>query len=89
MKLYNLILNKYYVDEAYDKAIVNPIVSVSDKILWKGFDVRVIDGMVNGSAGLVARTAQGLRKIQSGIAQNYAIIFIGGIVFILTWLLLK
>ena len=88
-KLYNLILNKYYVDEAYDKAIVNPIVSVSDKILWKGFDVRVIDGMVNGSAGLVARTAQGLRKIQSGIAQNYAIFFIGGIVFILTWLLLK
>ena len=88
-KLYNLILNKYYVDEAYDKAIVNPIVSVSDKILWKGFDVRVIDGMVNGSAGLVARTAQGLRKIQSGIAQNYAIIFIGGIEFILTWLHLK
>ena len=88
-KVYTLILNKYYVDEAYDKAVVNPIFIVSDKFLWKGIDVRVIDGLVNGSAGLVAKTAQGLRKIQSGIAQNYAIIFIGGIIFILTWLLLK
>jgi NADH-quinone oxidoreductase subunit L len=88
-KLYNLLLNKYYVDEAYDKLIVNPIVAGSDKILWKGFDVGVVDGLVNGSAGLVAITAQWLRKIQSGVAQNYAIIFIGGIVFILAWLLLK
>jgi hypothetical protein len=49
----------------------------------------VIDGLVNGSAGLVARTAQLLRKIQSGVAQNYAIIFTGGILFIITWLILR
>ncbi len=88
-KIYNLLLNKYYVDEVYDSTIVNPIVNVSDKILWKWFDVGIVDGLVNGSAGLVAITAQWLRKIQSGIAQNYAIIFIGGIVFIFTWLLVK
>ena len=88
-KLYNLILNKYYVDEAYDAAIVNPIVTFSDKVLWKGFDVSIVDGIVNGTASLIAVTAQWARKIQSGVAQNYAIIFIGGIVFIITWLLLK
>ncbi len=88
-KIYSLLLNKYYVDEAYDAAIVNPIVNASDKILWKGFDVRIVDGLVNGSASLVAITAQWARKVQSGVAQNYAIIFIGGIVFILTWLLVK
>jgi NADH-quinone oxidoreductase subunit L len=88
-KVYTLLLNKYYVDEIYDASIVNPIVNISDKILWKGFDVGVIDGLINGSAGLVALTAQWLRKIQSGLAQNYAVIFIGGIVFILTWLILK
>lgn len=88
-KLYNLILNKYYVDEAYDAAIVNPIVTFSDKVLWKGFDVSIVDGIVNGTASLIAITAQWARKIQSGVAQNYAIIFIGGIVFIITWLLLK
>jgi NADH-quinone oxidoreductase subunit L len=88
-KIYKLLLNKYYVDEAYDAVIVNPIVNASDKMLWKGFDVRIVDGLVNGSASLVAITAQWARKIQSGVAQNYAIIFIGGIVFILTWLLVK
>jgi NADH-quinone oxidoreductase subunit L len=88
-KIYNLLLNKYYVDEAYDAVIVNPIVHGSDKILWKGFDVRILDGLVNGSAGLVGITARWARKIQSGVAQNYAIIFIGGIVFVVTWLLLK
>jgi NADH-quinone oxidoreductase subunit L len=88
-KIYGLLLNKYYVDEAYDAVIVNPIVNTSDKILWKGFDVRIVDGLVNGSASLVAITAQWARKVQSGVAQNYAIIFIGGIVFILTWLLVK
>lgn len=88
-RIYKLLLNKYFVDEMYDAAIVNPIVTGSDKLLWKGFDVGVIDGLVNGSAGVVARTSQWLRKIQSGVAQNYAIIFIGGIVFILTWLIVK
>jgi NADH-quinone oxidoreductase subunit L len=88
-KLYNLLLNKYFVDEVYDAAIVNPIVAGSDKILWKGFDVGVIDGLVNGTAGVVSKSAQWLRKIQSGVAQNYAIVFIGGIVLILTWLIVQ
>lgn len=88
-KTYNLLLNKYYVDELYDAVIVNPILNASDKVLWKGFDVGVIDGVINGSAGLVGWMAQWLRKIQSGVAQNYAIIFVGGIVFVLTWLIVK
>jgi NADH-quinone oxidoreductase subunit L len=88
-KLYNIVLNKYYVDEFYDMAVVNPTVTGSDKILWKGFDVGVIDGLVNGSAEIIARTAQLLRKIQSGVAQNYAIIFTGGILAIITWLILR
>lgn len=88
-KVYKLLLNKYYVDEAYDAAVVNPIVKVSDSILWKGFDIHIIDGLVNGTASLIGISAQWLRKIQSGVAQNYALVFIGGIVFVLTWILLK
>jgi NADH-quinone oxidoreductase subunit L len=88
-KAYTMLLNKYYVDELYDAAIVNPIVSVSEKILWKGFDIGVIDGLINGTANLMGSVAERIRKIQSGIAQNYATIFIGGIVFVITWLILK
>lgn len=88
-RLYNLLVNKYYVDEAYDAVMVNPFVKGSDKILWKIIDVVIIDGLINGSAKFFGLTAQIVRKIQTGVIQTYAIYFIGGILFVITWLLLK
>ena len=88
-KVYRLLLNKYYVDEVYDAVIVEPAVKSSEEILWKVVDVTIIDGMVNGSARVVGAIAQTLRKIQTGVAQFYAVVFIGGILFVITWLLLK
>lgn len=87
--LYKVLLNKYFVDEAYDATIVNPTVKVSEGFLWKGVDVAVIDGAVNGSAKLVAFAAQGIRRIQTGVIQQYATVFVGGIVLIMIWLILK
>ena len=40
-----VLANKYYVDEAYDKAIVHPIVATSRGLLWRGVDVGLIDGL--------------------------------------------
>ena len=88
-RLYNALSNKYYVDEAFDATVVNPLVKGSEVYLWKGIDVVLIDGIVNGSAKLMASTAQVLRKIQTGIAQSYAVVFIFGILFVVTWLLVK
>jgi NADH-quinone oxidoreductase subunit L len=88
-RVYRLLLNKYYVDEVYDAVIVEPAVKTSEEILWKVVDVTLIDGMVNGSAKVVGAIAQTLRKIQTGVAQFYAVVFIGGILFVITWLLLK
>ena len=88
-RLYNTLSNKYYVDEAFDATVVNPLVRGSEVYLWKGIDVVLIDGIVNGSAKLMASTAQVLRKIQTGIAQSYAVVFIFGILFVVTWLLVK
>ena len=34
-----VLANKYYVDEAYDAAIVSPTVGVSRSVLWRGVDV--------------------------------------------------
>jgi NADH-quinone oxidoreductase subunit L len=84
---YRVLFNKYYVDEAYDAVVVSPTVKVSEGFLWKGVDVAVIDGIVNGSAKLVAIVAQGIRRVQTGIAQQYATVFVGGILFILLWLI--
>ncbi len=88
-KLYSLLVNKYFVDEAYETVVVNPISKGSEAFLWRFFDVRVIDGAVNGSARLIATIAQGLRKVQTGVVQSYAVVFVGGILMIVTWLVLK
>jgi len=69
--------------------LLKPVVKTSEEILWKVVDVTLIDGIVNGSAKVVGAIAQTLRKIQTGVAQFYAVVFIGGILFVITWLLLK
>ncbi len=87
--MYRVLFNKYYIDEAYDAAVVTPTVKLSEGFLWKGVDVAVIDGVVDGSAKLVALAARGIRLMQTGIAQQYAVVFVGGILFILLWLILN
>lgn len=86
--LYTLIANKYYVDEIYDKIVVNPIVSISN-LLWTKFDVLIIDGFVNGSAWMVGQWAVGLRKLQTGIIRNYAFVFLGGAIFVIGYMILS
>ena len=86
-RIYRVLFNKYYVDEAYDAVVVRPIQTSSDRFLWKFFDVVVIDGAVNGSGRVVDLTAQWLRRIQTGVEQAYAVILVGGIVFVVTALL--
>lgn len=82
---FNLSLNKYYLDEIYFYLIVDPIVNGSRSFLWKKFDVGVVDGIVNGSATVVQKIAEALRRIQTGIAQNYALLMMAGIAAILAW----
>jgi NADH-quinone oxidoreductase subunit L len=55
---------------------------MSRDLLWKFVDVIVIDGVINGSARSVAAMANTLRKIQSGVAQNYAVLMMAGIVLL-------
>jgi NADH-quinone oxidoreductase subunit L len=86
--LYQLLLNKYFVDEAYDAAIVRPTVGLSGW-LWKLFDVRVVDGLVNGTAAMVAASSRHWRRWQTGDVQQYAFSFLVGAVLILGWLVLR
>ncbi|MCI0664101.1 MAG: NADH-quinone oxidoreductase subunit L [Acidobacteria bacterium] len=75
--------NKYYVDEFYDNAVVNPIEQTSRHILWKVVDVKFIDGFVNWIAQKIAGLADILRYTQNGFTRNYAaVILIGAIVII-------
>ena len=68
--LHRLLLNKYYVDEAYDAVVVQPIRVGSEQVLWRGFDTRVIDGAVNGAGAIVAGSASVLRLLQTGMVRT-------------------
>ena len=87
--LYKLLLNKYFVDEVYEAAVVQPIQKGSEKFLWKIFDIKFIDGMVNGIASLIENISGVIRKVQTGVAQSYAVVMMAGIALVLLWLILS
>ena len=87
--LYNLIYNKYFVDEAYDEAIISPTIDGSRQLLWRVADVRGIDGIANG-IGYVARSVGGILKFgQSGYIRNYAAWVVAGAVLVIVLVGLK
>ena len=86
--IYTLLLNKYYIDELYDVLVVQPIKFMS-LVLWKGADVALIDGSVNGVGSLVTATSNRLRRLQSGSIRAYAASFFVGVVLILGWYLMR
>ena len=82
-----LLLNKYYVDEIYDATVVQPIRIVSQEGLWRGVDVHIIDGAVNGTASIVDGSSSLLRRLQSGSVRTYAGSLFIGVVLILGYYL--
>ena len=84
--VYRIIFNKYYVDEIYDALFVKPVWSGST-FLWKGVDVKVIDGAVNGVGNGAMGIGQALRALQSGYTRRYAIYMVLGTIIILGWIL--
>ena len=81
--LYTLVYNKYFVDELYDGAVVKPLQALSNSFLWKRVDVKGIDGLVNGIGRFVANSGRALTVIQTGFVQNYALIFVLGVLALL------
>lgn len=84
--LYRASLNKWYVDEAYDRVIVRPMFYAATE-LWKRVDVNVVDGAVNGVARAIAWGGWLLRLMQSGQTQHYALGMALGVVVLVTMFL--
>jgi NADH-quinone oxidoreductase subunit L len=81
--LYKLIYNKYFVDEIYDAVVVNPVVGGSREVLWKGVDVAVIDGAVNGVGNRARGIGGVLKRLQSGNIRSYAAwVLLGSVVLL-------
>jgi NADH-quinone oxidoreductase subunit L len=69
---YTLVLHKYYVDELYNAAIIQPLLWISTNVFWHVVDETLIDGTVNGVARVARESGSELREIQSGNARSYA-----------------
>jgi len=81
--LYTLVYNKYFVDEIYSAAVVNPVVDGSREVLWKDVDVKLIDGAANGTAARARNIGSVLRLMQSGNIRSYATwVLFGSVVLI-------
>ena len=86
--IHRLLLNAWYVDWLYDRAVVRPLFALSE-FLARVFDTRVVDGAVNGIGRSVAAWAQGLRRLQTGYVVNYALTMLAGAVAIVGFLLAR
>lgn len=85
--LYNLVYNKYYVDELNDAFIVGPTKVISEHLLWHVVDEKLIDGSVNGIAQTSKGIGQVMRRLQSGFLSYYGLWIVIGTVAILGYLL--
>jgi NADH-quinone oxidoreductase subunit L len=86
--IYNTLFNKYYVDELYSFLFVRPTFWAARNILVGFTDAKIIEGIVNGVPKSIGEFSETLRKIQTGLAQHYAIIMAAGAFFIIALVLL-
>jgi len=84
--LSRLLVNAWYVDWLYDRAIVRPLFALSE-FLARVLDLGVVDGIVNGLGRAVTWGAASLRQLQTGYVVNYALTMLAGAVIFVAYFL--
>ena len=83
-----LLLNAWYVDWLYDRAIVRPFYALST-LLAGAFDLGIVDGLVNGLGRAVTWASGELRRLQTGYVVNYALTMLAGAVIFVAYFLAR
>ncbi len=78
-----ILANKWYLDEFYNGYIVDPITRFSRNELWKGFDVGIIDGAVNGIGALFLGLGGLASRVQLGNIRAYAAMVLFGALLVI------
>jgi NADH-quinone oxidoreductase subunit L len=82
-KMPKILEEKWRIDELYNGYIVDPLTNLSREVLWKGFDLGFIDGIVNGIGYFVTELGRALRQVQVGFVRSYAAIILLGALAVL------
>jgi NADH-quinone oxidoreductase subunit L len=75
----------WHWDDAYDAVLARPLehlAEVSNDVV----EDRIIDGAVEGLAGSVQRSGEGMRKLQTGMVRQYALAMVLGLTVIVVYL---
>jgi NADH-quinone oxidoreductase subunit L len=86
--IYNLLWNKYWVDEICGWLFVDKGYRLA-MFLWQIVDVQIIDGAANGLGRATASLSRVLRGWQTGYARAYALAMLIGTVAVIGWLMLR
>ena len=87
--LYNFLLNKWYIDEFYEKVFVNPAKKIGS-FFWKRGDIGIIDKFgPDGISKLVKIISNKTGRLQTGFIYDYAFVMLLGLSILLTYLILK
>ncbi|MGI9426940.1 MAG: NADH-quinone oxidoreductase subunit L [Hyphomicrobiaceae bacterium] len=83
--IYLFLLNKWYFDELYEAIFVKPAKWLG-RVLWKGGDGAIIDGIgPDGVAARVLDVTGRVVKLQSGYVYHYAFVMMIGVALIITY----
>ena len=78
---YDVLVNTYYVDEVYDRRLVDAGKAVAGAA-W-AFDIHIIDGLVNRLGWAIKLGGGALRRVQTGVVGNYAFSIVAGLLLIM------
>ena len=85
--IYLLFLNKWYVDELYEKIFVTPAFALG-RLFWVKGDQEVIDGWgPNGISALTVWISRRTSALQTGYLYHYAFVMLIGTAALVSWVL--
>ena len=89
LPLYNFLLNKWYIDEIYDFAFINPLKKIGT-FFWKKGDQDTIDRFgPDGISKVIKYISNKAVQFQSGYIYDYAFVMLIGLSALITYLILN
>jgi NADH-quinone oxidoreductase subunit L len=89
LPLYNFLLNKWFIDELYEKIFIKPA-KIIGSFFWKRGDQGIIDRFgPDGISKLIKKISDKASLFQTGFIYDYAFVMLIGLSILLTYLILN
>jgi NADH-quinone oxidoreductase subunit L len=85
LPLHRLLAGKYFVDELYERVLVQPLAWISETVFLRGGDRAILDGSLHGLASVAQRAAALLSRAQTGSLHLYVVLVMVGLAGAVLW----